>query len=195
MGSHGPCSRAASAACAGAFRGLLLLRLAPHCVGGQAIKRKKRIIFRHNETGTPRGGKKPARDRGAPDGRDPRLDGRVRRRRGGRGCCSQGNFSVGAAQRAVVRRRRANLHHHLTVPPMSSTMVKKRWREARNRQMAVGGRGGRGRGEVSDRWITRCTKEAITGDLATGCGCPSEWLYESHVRRLSADRTGRGRQA
>jgi hypothetical protein len=36
VGSHGLCSRAASAACAGAFRGLLLLRLAPHCVGGRS---------------------------------------------------------------------------------------------------------------------------------------------------------------
>ena len=35
------------------------------------------------------------------------------------------------------------------------------------------GRKGEKRGKVSDRWITRCTKEAITGDLATGCGCPS----------------------
>ena len=42
-------------------------------------------------------------------------------------------------------------------------------------EKSADGRGRKGgeRGKVSDRWITRCTKEAITGDLATGCGCPS----------------------
>ena len=36
------------------------------------------------------------------------------------------------------------------------------------------GRGRKGveRGSVQGRWIARCTKEAISADLAAGCGCP-----------------------
>ena len=84
---------------------------------------QERNNYRHNETGTPRGGKKPARDRGAPDGRDSRLDGRVRRRRGRSGVLLTEQFLRRSGSEG---RRRANLHHHLTVPSMSATMVKKR---------------------------------------------------------------------
>ena len=58
-------------------------------------------------------------------------------------------------------------------------------------QKTIAGRGRkRGkRGKVSDRWITRCTKEAITGDLvATGCGCPSGCTDHMSVGLVMAER-------
>ena len=65
--------------------------------------------------------------------------------------CAAAGAVGGAAYRAISPSKRLRgpsaegesrlHHHHLAVSPMSATMVKKRWREARNRQMAVGGRG------------------------------------------------------
>ena len=74
------------------------MRLLGRC---ESDKTQERNNCRHNEIGTPRGGRKSARDRGTPDGRDSRLGNRVRRRRGGRRCCLQSNLSIEAAQRAV----------------------------------------------------------------------------------------------
>jgi hypothetical protein len=92
--------------------------------------------------------------------------------------CAAAGAVGGAAYRAISpsKRQRGPSEGESAPPPHSvPDECDDGEEEVAGGENSADGRGRKGgkRGKVSDRWVTRCTKEAITGDLATGCGCPS----------------------
>ena len=101
--------------------------------------------------------------------------------------------AAGAAYRAISpskRLRGPSEGESAPLPPSAPDECGDGQEEVEGGEKSTNGRGRKGgeRGEVSGRWITRCTKEAITGDLATGCGCPSDCTDHMSIDLVMTER-------